>query len=161
MPTNLIEDDSGVQTTESPANQVAKYLKDNWTITDPAVTDIDWQTNWLSTAFVTIAFEEITRPAPMTVGWHKWQYRCFVQIKITTRYDIGGNYPVVIKKIRKRIEDMMHISVTDMKTYGFSVKRITAITDKANYPATTAYKDDICELTIEVELLQSKTVVTT
>ena len=159
MANQLIQDDNGLPTSSSPAAQLSQFLQDNWAISDPAVSDITWQSYWMPTAAITIAFREVTLPQPMVVGWHKWFYDSNVSIIMSAWFEGNGDYPAIMQKVRNRIEELLHMDVTAMAPYGFTLMRIVRFSDIVDYEKEVTYKDSVADFLIEVALKGSKTVV--
>ena len=159
MVRQLIEDESQVQTTLNPARQLLKYIKDSWTIGNPSLTNIFWDSYWTGKGLMTIYFkEDSTKPEPMTLGWGKWSYFSEISIILAAWYEKNGDYAAVITNARNHIEELIHNDVRAMKTYGISAMRIIDFIENPDMPIEDEYKDDTCGLEIKVQLIASKTV---
>jgi hypothetical protein len=155
----LIEDESGNQTTLNPAQQLSKYIKDSWAISVPSVANSIWDAYWMGKGLMTIYFREYTtKPEPMVLGWGKWTYKSEIGIILSAWYEKNGDYSTVITNARNHIEELIHDDVRAMKDYGISAMHIIDFYEDVDYPMSEEYKDSTCTLEIKVELIASKTV---
>lgn len=158
----LKEDETGLPSAsgDNPALRLKAYIQTNWTIIDPPVSDIYWDTYWFGKGLIAIKFVELqTNPSPMVCGWGKWTYISNVQAILQAWQEKNGDYSTVITKARNRIEDLVNGDVGAMNSYGISAMSITGFNPKYSSSETDRYKEDTTILAITVQFIYSKTVV--